>query len=174
MPAGPPCWYTSAGDDDAVGGLKLRAVQQRAAHGQHDRRPARQRAEFKRFGQLRRADSFKPWLLAIVRRCHLMRLRSARRRPVMVDAASAPGSDDASGTAERDVRAALAKLPEAQRQLLMLVYMEGLASHEAAQVLGISPAAVRQRLVRARRAFRRHLETDQAIAPDGLPGSARR
>ncbi len=49
--------------------------------------------------------------------------------------------------AERAVRA----LPVAQREVFLLVVVEGLDPTEAASVLGIQPEAARQRLARARR-----------------------
>jgi len=48
------------------------------------------------------------------------------------------------------VESAVAALPEAQRAVFLLVVGEGLAPGEAAEVLGISPEAARQRLARAR------------------------
>lgn len=47
---------------------------------------------------------------------------------------------------------AVAALPEAQREVFLLVVGEGLSPAEAAAVLGIPPDAARQRLARARRA----------------------
>jgi RNA polymerase sigma-70 factor, ECF subfamily len=47
------------------------------------------------------------------------------------------------------VRAALARLPEADREVLVLRYLEELATDEVAAVLGISPAAVKMRHRRA-------------------------
>lgn len=51
------------------------------------------------------------------------------------------------------VEAVVASLPEAQREVFLLVVGEGLDPAEAAGVLGISPEATRQRLARARRAL---------------------
>ncbi len=47
---------------------------------------------------------------------------------------------------------AVAALPEAQREIFLLVVGEGLEPTDAAVVLGIRPEAARQRLARARRA----------------------
>jgi RNA polymerase sigma-70 factor, ECF subfamily len=47
------------------------------------------------------------------------------------------------------VRAALAALPEADREVLVLRILEGLPTREAAEVLGITEVAVRSRQVRA-------------------------
>ena len=47
------------------------------------------------------------------------------------------------------VRAALAALPEADREVLVLRILEGLPTRQAAEVLGITEVAVRSRQVRA-------------------------
>ncbi len=56
--------------------------------------------------------------------------------------------------------AALAALPEGQRELVELVTLDGLAPAQAARALGLSPAAARMRLSRARRGLRTALEPE--------------
>lgn len=51
---------------------------------------------------------------------------------------------------QRQVEQAMASLGEKFREVLLLVGVDGLTSEQAAQVLGITPVAVRQRLSRAR------------------------
>jgi RNA polymerase sigma-70 factor (ECF subfamily) len=57
---------------------------------------------------------------------------------------------------------ALMKLPEGHREVLLLIGMEGLSSTQAAEVLGIQPDALRQRLSRARAALAGELEGQEA------------
>jgi RNA polymerase sigma factor (sigma-70 family) len=66
-----------------------------------------------------------------------------------------------------DVRAALARLPADDRELLQLTAWEGLGSPEVAAVLGLSRVAVRSRLRRARVRLRQELAGDGA--PQGPP-----
>jgi RNA polymerase sigma-70 factor, ECF subfamily len=56
------------------------------------------------------------------------------------------------------LEAAVATLPELQREVFLLVAVEGMDPQEVASVLGISPENARQRLARARR----HLEESLA------------
>jgi RNA polymerase sigma factor (sigma-70 family) len=56
------------------------------------------------------------------------------------------------------LRQTLAELPDAHRECLVLFYLEGKSGAEAAAVLGISEAALRVRLHRARAAMRERLE----------------
>lgn len=53
--------------------------------------------------------------------------------------------------AGRTVERALAEMPDALREVAVLVWIEKLEPVQAADVLGASPEAVRQRLLRARR-----------------------
>lgn len=68
-------------------------------------------------------------------------------------------SDDVSGSvaASHDVHAALAAIPEGQREALVLVEWLGLGSEEAGLVLGIDASSVRGRLHRGRASLRERL-----------------
>ena len=58
----------------------------------------------------------------------------------------------------RRIEDALAALPAAHREALLLIVVEGLKPAEAASVCGVTPEAMRQRLSRARAAIARHLD----------------
>ena len=61
----------------------------------------------------------------------------------------------ASSVAERDaLRTALARLPEEDRELLMLVRWDGLSLRDAGEVLGVPEGTVSSRLHRARTKLR--------------------
>jgi RNA polymerase sigma-70 factor (ECF subfamily) len=118
-------------------------------------------------GAFEGGSRFGTWLYRIAVNEALMRRRAARRRPTdslddlvssrgdgtFARAAATSGSVDEwideKVDAER-VRAALAELDDAHRAALVLRDLEGLSSHEAAAVLGITPATVRQRAHRAK------------------------
>ncbi|MCO1595881.1 sigma-70 family RNA polymerase sigma factor [Micromonospora sp. RHAY321] len=86
------------------------------------------------------------------------RLKQRLRIAVAVD----PGSD----VPERlTVRAALARLGELDREVLMLTFWEGLEPREVATVLRVSPAVVRTRLSRARARLRNLVGDD--LGPPG-------
>jgi RNA polymerase sigma factor (sigma-70 family) len=116
---------------------------------------------------LRNPASFLPWLRELARR----RAREARdqaRRLVTgatadeVLAAATEGSPDASGrllAAEehRALTAALDALPDEARETVVLYYREGRSTTQVASLLGLSEAAVWQRLSRARAQLREDL-----------------
>jgi len=116
---------------------------------------------------LRRADTdLRPWLFAILRNLHVDGHRGrARRGPHLAwdDDHDRPiPPDQEAGLGLRDTLAALDRLPEDQKSLLLLVGVEDLSYEEAARVLGIPLGTVMSRLSRGRRAFRTLLDTGRA------------
>jgi len=98
------------------------------------------------------------WLYTIAHNKHRNAARSRameRRRGAEICAQPplVPSRPDDAAAAQREierVRIAMARLPEAHREVLILCACEGLESEDAAAVLGITPEAVRKRLSRAR------------------------
>ena len=80
-----------------------------------------------------------------------------RRRTVPLDELierEAPGLP----AQDSDVLAAVQRLPLKYREAVYLYYYEGYNTEEIAALAGVKPAAVRQRLARAREKLRRELE----------------
>lgn len=111
--------------------------------------------------RLHNADSFLPWLRQITRNLARDHLRAKVRGPFPVDdveAAIAAAADPAPSPLhalideERHIAAAdvISALPEDSRETLLLFYREGQSSKQVAALLGLSDAAVRKRLSRAR------------------------
>ena len=106
-----------------------------------------------------------PWLLAVARRELANQRRSeARRHRLAIRVRTAPATEpDAADRAvdQAEARAALARLRDQDREVLMLVAWEGLDPARAAAVLGITPAAFAVRLHRARRRLQAHLTSSE-------------
>ena len=64
-----------------------------------------------------------------------------------------------------EIQAGLARLSPPVREAFLLVTVDGYAQRDAAAVLGISHAALRARLTRARLSLRRHLKHDTVDSP---------
>ena len=125
---------------------------------------------------------FSTWLYRIACNQALMRRRSARRHPVQSLEVSSQADErflatvggdipehaddlvDGKALAER-VRSALSQLDEAHRSALVLRDLEGLPSEQAAEILGISADAVRQRAHRARLQLRELLGEFLSASP---------
>ncbi|MEO6463272.1 MAG: sigma factor-like helix-turn-helix DNA-binding protein, partial [Candidatus Eisenbacteria bacterium] len=84
---------------------------------------------------------------------HLRLLTPARGESVLADPPPTPEQAAMGGDARRHVRAALERLSERERGLLLL-RAEGYAYREIAGALGLNEASVGVLLARARRAFR--------------------
>ncbi len=94
-----------------------------------------------------------PWLLGVARRVLSTQRRSERRRTALEErlAGAAVESIEETAGEELILPAALARLSDADRELLLLIAWEGLLPTQAAAVLGVKPATARVRLLRARR-----------------------
>ncbi len=107
--------------------------------------------------QLRDEAALKAWLVAIMNRCWMDHLRKRRDFDDVEDWQDelVSGADSPEVSCERErlvscVRAAVARLPLAQRQVLTLVDLEEFGYAEVASILDIPVGTVMSRLSRAR------------------------
>lgn len=116
-----------------------------------------------------------PWLFGVARKVLAELRRAQGRRDALIERIAAgveEAEDDhaASLVGRRSVLAALARLPDSQREVLLLIVWEGLSQREAAVVLACSRGAVALRLHRARTRMRAALaeeasDDDEQAAP---------
>jgi RNA polymerase sigma-70 factor (ECF subfamily) len=110
------------------------------------------------------------WLFTVARNLHVSYVRSRLIEdsttaglmtlwPFSI-ARTSPFEATAANELERRIERALASLPAASREVLLLVGVAGLDHSDAADVCGITPEALRQRLHRARALLARALEAD--------------
>ncbi len=120
-------------------------------------------AAWQELGKLRNPASFLPWLRQLTRnRAHdaVRRQLRARRRSDGGDAAALPDPRPDAGAQlmareeEAALVEALAQLPEAAREVVTLFYREGRSTLQVAELLGVTEAAVKKRLQRAREDLR--------------------
>jgi RNA polymerase sigma-70 factor (ECF subfamily) len=99
------------------------------------------------------------WMYTIMTNLNRNRLRSLSRRPPMspIEAADIGGAGHAEA-GSIDIERALASLVEDQRQVLLLVVLEGLSYREVADVQGVPIGTVMSRLARARAQIKLHLD----------------
>lgn len=117
-----------------------------------------------------------PWLYAVaIRLARKAKSRAARRpAPLPADASADSNPDPAAGLLWAEVRAALddalARLPAALRDPLVLCYLQGMTRDEAAAALGCSPVALKGRLARGRARLRAILGGRGLTLPAALAG----
>jgi RNA polymerase sigma-70 factor (ECF subfamily) len=110
-----------------------------------------------RLSQWREGESPRKWLFSILHNLHVDRLRRKQRRPphVGLDSIGVDQSEPAADTASgRDLGRALQLLSVEQREVLLLVGLEGLSYAETAEVLDIPVGTVMSRLARGRERLR--------------------
>jgi RNA polymerase sigma factor (sigma-70 family) len=113
---------------------------------------------YRKIGALRTAATFASWLFRIIEReCY--RLFHARAKLQALDASldDALRQEPLPLALRKDLIAAIAKLPEPYRKILILRYIDELTAPEAADQLGISIDATKSRLHRARGLVRDNL-----------------
>jgi RNA polymerase sigma-70 factor (ECF subfamily) len=123
----------------------------------------------------RRDGDVRAWLFTILHNLAVTQFRRAasRGQHIPIEAAS---EDDFGEPAvqeqkllHKDILNRLAKLPEDQRAVLLLVAVEDLSYAEAAKVLNIPLGTVMSRLSRARERLQRELEGGADIAANVVP-----
>jgi RNA polymerase sigma-70 factor, ECF subfamily len=115
------------------------------------------------------------WLFTILHNQHVNDVRRAVREGVSVAVEDvAPvlttTSNAAASLQLRDLERAIATLPEEQRQVILLVGLEGMRYEEVAAILDIPIGTVRSRLSRGREMLRRLM--DMRGEPDEPPSGA--
>ena len=104
----------------------------------------------------RRGTDLRAWLFTVMHNVHVNRLRAARPTDPLEDEIPELAQRATQGDAlmVRDLERAVAALPIAQRQVLLLVALEDLSYEETARVLEIPIGTVMSRLARAREKLR--------------------
>ena len=123
----------------------------------------------------RRGDdaALRPWLFTILHNRWRTRQQREWARPdrIALEDASGEGPEISGGQWEqlelRDLDVALAKLPEEQRSVLLLVGVEGLSYEEAARVQNVPIGTVMSRLARARDRLRALMDGEPPQVNDG-------
>jgi RNA polymerase sigma-70 factor (ECF subfamily) len=110
------------------------------------------------------------WLIGVTRRVLANVRRSQRRvgalRTLLGAQPRARGPDPADRVADPELRAALLGLAPLDREALVLVAWFDLTPADAAEAIGITPAAFRMRLARARRRLRAALQATTVLTEE--------
>ena len=112
---------------------------------------------FAQLGQLREDDRFGAWIATMARRIQPQGSTREVQCEVWPDVASAATSPDDSTEAGQVLRA-VASLPEAYRETLLLRLVEGLSGPEIAALTGLTPESVRVNLHRGMEKLRTALD----------------
>jgi RNA polymerase sigma-70 factor, ECF subfamily len=185
----------AAGDDPAFEDLVIRyqarvfRLARRLTNDDGDAQDALQEAflqVYRGLSSFRGEARFSTWLYRIATNAALMQRRARRRRPAESLEAYLPRFDAAGGHAAtpaalhvpcrveelldqrllaEKARAGIESLPDLYREAFVLRDLEELPTSEVAEVLGLEPAAVRQRVHRARLMLRGYLGALTGVKP---------
>ena len=118
--------------------------------------------------------NLRAWLFTILHNQHVTAIRRVMREGIDVsveDVAATLTVEPTAGAAMllHDLERAIAALPEEQRQVILLIGLEGMRYEDVARILAIPVGTVRSRLSRGRELLRKLMEMEEN-AVDGSPG----
>lgn len=112
---------------------------------------------YRKVGTLRATAALTSWMFKVVRN-ECVRRWARTPPPVVRDPVSSPEDDVLARLELERIIAAIAALPADQRKVLVLRDVQHYSGREVAEALGLSTAAMKSRLHRARQALREALE----------------
>ena len=116
---------------------------------------------WERMEAVREPAAFPGWLMTIARN----RATDHVRRPRPVEEPAEPAVAPVPAAEAREVLAAIAGLPEAYREVLLMRLVEGMSGPEIAERTGLAPGSVRVNLHRGMKLLRERLGA--AVAAEG-------
>ena len=116
------------------------------------------------------------WLFTIMHNQHVNDVRHGVREGISVEVGEAPQltvQSNAMPTLElRDLERALAKLPHEQREVILLVGLEGMRYDQVAEILNVPIGTVRSRLSRGRDQLRMLMGMEEKVGGGGQSRAA--
>jgi RNA polymerase sigma-70 factor (ECF subfamily) len=122
-------------------------------------------------------SNMRAWLFTIMHNQNVNGVRSAMRESMTVDIEEQSSTlvattDPTVARQLHELDRALAQVPEEQRQVILLVGLEGLSYEDTAGILTIPVGTVRSRLSRGRDALRKLLDMEDRRSSAALPQAA--
>ena len=110
------------------------------------------------------------WLFTIMHNQYVNMVRRAMRDEATVDIEQMSSflvatTDPTASRQLRELEGALARLPEEQCEVILLVGLEGMSYESAAQILSVPVGTIRSRLSRGREALRRLMDLPERADP---------
>ncbi|MFZ5620756.1 MAG: sigma-70 family RNA polymerase sigma factor [Pseudomonadota bacterium] len=122
---------------------------------------------WRRLHQWRPGSDLRAWLFTIMHNIYANQVRRYCAAPVFVPIEMAEHQHDMTTAAEsalhlQELDKAIAELPDGQREVLLLIVLEGMAYEQVAVILDIPIGTVMSRLHRARERLRGWLDGDRS------------
>ena len=113
--------------------------------------------DFRKIGELKNISSFKSWLFRILRNCCAASYRKASREILEEENFSGVHSFENEQNEKISLKNALMKLPDDERELIILHYCIGYTSKEISRMLTMNENTVRSKISRSTDKLRREL-----------------
>ena len=110
----------------------------------------------------RRGTDLRAWLFTLMHNLYVNQLRRNGREVTFEELPEQPQDTYADRGRMGEIEQALGRLQPDQREILLMVTLEGLSYREVATVLGIPEGTVMSRLARARERLRRTLDGESS------------
>jgi RNA polymerase sigma factor (sigma-70 family) len=129
---------------------------------------------FKTADRFERDRNLRPWLFGIaVRKARSWQRKRLIRGALLMRYAkenktSGPARPDAASATRYQIDRAMAKLPRAQREVLVLTVAQGMSGEQIAETLGVNLNTVWTRLRRARQSMRNQLGDTRSAVKTGV------
>jgi len=111
----------------------------------------------------RRGSDLRAWLFTLMHNVYVNQLRRSGREVALEELPDPPVDAESGHGHLGDIERALGLLQPDQREILLMVTLEGLSYREVATVLGIPEGTVMSRLARARERLRRALDGENSV-----------
>lgn len=114
--------------------------------------------------------NLRAWLFTLMHNQHVNDVRRANREAGAIDiddiSSSLVATTDPTASRQlHELERALGQLPTEQREIILLVGLEGFSYEDAAEILAVPVGTVRSRLSRGREALRRQFGMEEEIDP---------
>ena len=119
-------------------------------------------------------SNLRAWLFTLMHNLYVNVVRQSVRERTMVDVEDVSATliattDPTASRQLRELESAIARLPEEQRDVVLLIGLEGIRYDEAAAILRVPIGTVRSRLSRARGSLRTLLDRDEEAVLPAIP-----
>lgn len=115
---------------------------------------------FRKIGELKNVSSFKSWLFRILRNCCAASYRKSSKEILREENFSGVHSFENEQNEKISLKNALQKLPDDERELIILHYCIGYTSKEISRMLTMNENTVRSKISRSTEKLRRELVSD--------------
>src|SRR6266851_1302842 len=119
-------------------------------------------------------SNLRAWLFTLMHNLFVNVVRQSVRERTMVDVEDVSATliattDPTASRQLRELENAIARLPDVQREVVLLIGLEGMRYDDAAAILRVPIGTVRSRLSRARGSLRTLLDRDEETALPAIP-----